>query len=138
MDLRERLLGLMGPSDGGDPQLLHVARTRDVQHATSPPPRATGDATPAQQPAPLPREDRATAGATTAQPSNTGYATRLAGALVEAINRCCDVRGDDDANRQGLLDECRYLPPYEQADLRDHFEQEAQRWAVQSASPQSV
>ena len=48
--------------------------------------------------------------------------------LAAAINRCCDARGDSDANRQGLLDECSRLPPHQQTDLRVHFVQEVVRW----------
>lgn len=73
MDLRERLLGLMGRN----PQLLHVARARDVQHATNPPSSATSDATVTQQPALPPREDRATADATTAQSRREARATAV-------------------------------------------------------------
>lgn len=135
MDLRERLLGLVGGF--GDLELLHVARTRGVHHATNPAPRATGGATGAQQHATLLRQDaidRATTDATSAQPCNAECATRDLTALIAAINRCCDARGDLDANRQGLIDECRRLPRHHQADLREHFEQEANRWAVGSPS----
>jgi len=136
MDLRERLLGLLGQS--GDPTLLHVARTRGAQHATNPAPRATCDATGPQQHATLPRQiaaDHATTDATSAQPCNAECATRELRALIEAINRCCDARGDLDANRQGLIDECRRLPQHHQVDLREHFAQEANRWATQGVCP---
>lgn len=54
---------------------------------------------------------------------------RLADALAAAINRACDVRGDDDGNRAGLLAECAALPPEGQADMLAHFTVEAARWA---------
>jgi hypothetical protein len=48
-------------------------------------------------------------------------------ALIEAINRCCDARGDDVTNRAGLIAECTSLAPDGQADMREHFEAEAKR-----------
>lgn len=48
--------------------------------------------------------------------------------LVNAINRCCDVRGDDDANRAALIAECSALTAPEQADMREHFELQAAIW----------
>ena len=36
--------------------------------------------------------------------------------LVNAINRCCDVRGDDDANRVALVAECNALDAAGEAD----------------------
>ena len=53
---------------------------------------------------------------------------RLPGLLVAAINRCCDARGDDSANRAALILECTALPAWEQRELRDHFNEEAARW----------
>ncbi len=53
---------------------------------------------------------------------------RLPDALVLAINRCCDARGDDDGNRAALILECLALPAWEQRELRDHFNEEAARW----------
>lgn len=50
--------------------------------------------------------------------------------LVSSINRCCDARGDADHNRADLLTECRLLTPYEQADMREHFDAEAERWTI--------
>lgn len=41
--------------------------------------------------------------------------------LTDAINDACDVRGDDDANRQALIDECMVLPADQQCDLLEHF-----------------
>ena len=55
-------------------------------------------------------------------------AHRRTAALVAAINHCCDIRGDDDENRAGLIRECCALPPVGQGDMREHFEQEAKRW----------
>ena len=51
----------------------------------------------------------------------------LAVALAAAINRACDVRGDSDANRAGLLAECAALPREGQADMLAHFTLEAVR-----------
>ena len=48
--------------------------------------------------------------------------------LLAAVNSCCDLRGDTDRNRIALLDECRLLTPHEQADMREHFDTEADRW----------
>ena len=45
--------------------------------------------------------------------------------LADAINRACNNRGDDDAFRAGLLQECAELPPKAQADLLEHFNAEA-------------
>lgn len=48
-------------------------------------------------------------------------------ALIKAINRCCDARGDDDANRAALISECSLLPPAGQVDMCDHFTREEER-----------
>ena len=56
-------------------------------------------------------------------------------ALVQAINRACDARGDDAANRQGLIDECSVLPKSGQADMQEHFVEEAIRWEKASGNP---
>jgi hypothetical protein len=53
---------------------------------------------------------------------------RRATALRQAIDRCCDARGDDDDNRAGLIRECSELPPDGQADMLEHYEREAIRW----------
>ena len=60
----------------------------------------------------------------------------LSDELAAAINRCCDARGDSSANRQGLLNECRFLSAKAQADLQEHFEQEVARRACQTATVQ--
>jgi hypothetical protein len=64
-------------------------------------------------------------------------AHRGTGALVRAINACCDLRGDDDRNRAGLIAECSALTPAGQADMREHFEQETANWqrAVRGGRP---
>ena len=51
-------------------------------------------------------------------------------ALIDAINRCCDARGDDDRNREALIAEAASLTARNQADMREHFEQEAATWAA--------
>lgn len=48
--------------------------------------------------------------------------------LIRAINACCDARGDDDANRAGLIAECSALDPAGQADMTEHFQQQAATW----------
>jgi hypothetical protein len=55
---------------------------------------------------------------------------RLAAALVDAINRTCDVRGDDDTNRAALIADALALTPDMQADLMGHFVIEAARYGV--------
>jgi len=52
----------------------------------------------------------------------------LDAALAVAINRACDVRGDDDANRAALLAACALLPRAGQADMLEHFMIEAVGW----------
>ena len=59
-------------------------------------------------------------------------------ALVESINHCCEARGDDDANRAALIEECCQLTLHEQADMREHFEREAANWRPQSTAHQAV
>jgi TubC N-terminal docking domain len=49
-------------------------------------------------------------------------------ALVKAINQCCAVRGDTEANRAALIAECAELDPREQADMTEHFNAEAKIW----------
>ena len=49
-------------------------------------------------------------------------------ALVNAINQCCNARGDDDANRAALIAECSALDAAGQADMLAHFNAEAERW----------
>lgn len=65
--------------------------------------------------------------ATLATLASEKQATALAVALAAAINRCCDARGDDDANRAALLQECAGQSPEHQADLLAHFTIEAAR-----------
>ncbi len=55
---------------------------------------------------------------------------RLPAELIDAINRCCDERGDDGANRAALIREGAALPAWEQRELREHFIEEAARWKV--------
>ena len=54
-------------------------------------------------------------------------AHQTAEALVHAIHLACDVRRDEENHRASLIDECSRLKPHEQADMRDHFENEATR-----------
>jgi hypothetical protein len=64
----------------------------------------------------------------TQQPGGGLTAHRLPAALVAAINSACDARGDDDANRQGLIAEGLALTPDMQADLLAHFADVARIW----------
>jgi hypothetical protein len=64
--------------------------------------------------------------------SGAASASELPEALAAAINRACDLRGDDDANRAGLLRECAELAPEAQADMLAHFTLEAARWRAVS------
>jgi|GEM_PF-2088144 len=49
-------------------------------------------------------------------------------ALVRAIHACCDARSDDDANRAILIAECTALDAAGQADMTEHFQQQAVIW----------
>ena len=120
---------------------------------------ATGGATASQHPAANPHECwswSATGSATPAQlvgfePRNTTEeqeklrvavvctrntqlggltAHRLPAALVSAIGRCCDARGDDEHNRAGLIAESASYSPHQMADLIEHFDLEADRWVL--------
>ena len=48
--------------------------------------------------------------------------------LVAAITRCCNARGDNDANGAALIAECSALDATGQADMLEHFHVEADRW----------
>ena len=48
--------------------------------------------------------------------------------LVDAINRCCDLRGDDDRNRDGLIAEAADYSVEAQRDLIEHFANETAIW----------
>lgn len=56
-------------------------------------------------------------------------AEELTDALVLSINQCCDMRGDNSDNRDGLIANAIRLPAAHQAEMREHFEAEAARWA---------
>ena len=51
-------------------------------------------------------------------------------ALVDAIRRCTEARGDTDANRAALVAEAADLTPREQQDMREHFDEQAAAWAA--------
>ena len=55
-------------------------------------------------------------------------AHRIFANLVAAIHRCCNARGDDDANRAALIAECAPIPPAQQAGWREHFDTVADRY----------
>ena len=98
---------------------------------------ATGSATPAQLAGFEPRnttEEQEKLRVAFASTRNTQLggltAHRLPAALVAAIGRCCDARGDDDHNRTGLIAESASYLPHEMADLIEHFDIEADRWVL--------
>lgn len=62
-------------------------------------------------------------------------AEALTADLLAAINRCCDVRGDNDRNRSDLIAEAATLPPHLMADAREHFVAEAERFSHACALP---
>lgn len=47
--------------------------------------------------------------------------------LVNAIGACCDARGDDEANRFTLLEDCRHEPATKWPWLAWYFRQDAAR-----------
>lgn len=51
-------------------------------------------------------------------------------ALVESIRRCTEVRGDTDAIRIALIEECGGAMPRHMPDLIKHFDSEAAAWAA--------
>jgi hypothetical protein len=56
-------------------------------------------------------------------------AHQTAEVLIAAINRVCDLRGDDDGNRRDLVAECSQLSTAEQVDLMNYFSGQASLWA---------
>ena len=56
-------------------------------------------------------------------------AERVTADLIASINRCCDARGDTERNRAGLLSEIGDFDQRLQADLVEHFDGEADRFA---------
>jgi hypothetical protein len=48
--------------------------------------------------------------------------------LLEAVDRLCDARGDDQINRADLVAECQVQQASSQRDLLEHFQREAGRW----------
>ena len=57
-------------------------------------------------------------------------AAALTARLIDAINRACRARGDDDAHRAALIEECVAQPLATQTDLLAHFVIEAARWVA--------
>ena len=55
-------------------------------------------------------------------------AERTTADLIASINACCDVRGDTERNRAGLIAEVGDFDQRLQADLVEHFNGEADRW----------
>ena len=56
--------------------------------------------------------------------SDVRTAEELATSLIASINRCCDARGDDAANRTALIAESASCPPHQMADLIEHFDEQ--------------
>ena len=115
----------------GAPRLSHVALPRECDTRQTPFGSATGaisgetgNATAPGKPASM----RDLARDTLTRQQRDKVAARLATTLRDSINRCCDARGDDEHNRAALIAECMRLPPSGQADMHEHFEQEAARW----------
>jgi hypothetical protein len=109
-------------------QLSHVASPRECDTRHTVPPvatsRATAAATTPRKPASVRDLARDTLARQQRDKGPEWHATRLR----QAIDRCCDARGDDDGNRAALIEECAQLPPAGQDDMREHFEQQAERW----------
>ena len=55
-------------------------------------------------------------------------AERVTADLIDAIQRCCNIRGDTERNRAGLIAEAGDFTPDHQRDLIEHFTDEADRW----------
>ena len=111
-----------------DGRLSHVASPRECDtrqtrclDATE---DATGNATTGWQPPSI----RQLARDTLVRQGRDKELERRATALRQAIDRCCDARGDDAANRVGLIQECSQLPLDGQADMLEHFQREAIRF----------
>jgi hypothetical protein len=66
-----------------------------------------------------------------------GTRNPVSAGLANAIARCCDVRGDDEANRAALLAESENLDEDMQAEMQQHFEDQARMWrrAIRGISP---
>ncbi len=108
--------------------LSHVASPRECDTRQPNRPSATGGATvhattPRQRPS-----IRDLARDTLVRHGRDKEVERRATALRQAINGCCDARGDDDENRAALIRECGALPPDAQADMLEHFQREAIRF----------
>ena len=115
----------------GAPRLSHVALPRECDTRQTPAGSATGaigcetvNATTPRKPASM----RDLARDTLMRQQRDNVVARLATGLRDSINRCCDARGDDARNRAALIAECMRLLPSGQADMKEHFEQEAARW----------
>ena len=60
----------------------------------------------------------------------TGANHQSASALIAAINRCCDLRGDTDRTRDALIAEAAALTAEQQVDMTDHFLGECRLWLL--------
>jgi hypothetical protein len=112
--------------------LSHVASPRECDTRQTHSPHATPDATSLATTTAQPASIRALARDTLLRHGRDKELERRATALRQAINRCCDVRGDDHENRAALIRECCTLPPDGQADMTEHFEREAIRFGIRS------
>ena len=55
-------------------------------------------------------------------------------ALVDSILKFTQVRGDAEANRDALIAEAADFTPEQQADLAEHFNEQADIWAAATRS----
>lgn len=119
----------------GRDELSHVAPPRECDTRQTTTLSATGYATLHATSPGRPRSIRDLARDTLVRHRRDKEVARRATSLRQSIDRCCDARGDDDANRRALIEECLRLPFEVQADLAEHFEQEANRYATPSGNP---
>ena len=109
------------------PMLSRVASPRecDMRQLSA---DATHSATDDAKSAALPGSLRELARDTLMRHQRDKVVARATLTLVVSINRCCDARGDDNANRVALIAECEPLPPAQQAEWREHFDTVADRY----------
>ncbi len=110
------------------PPLSHVASPRECDTRQKLFSRATAYATARATTPPKPASVRDLARDNLARQERDKALRNVATRLRQAIDRCCEARGDDEANRAALIAECGALPTVGQDDMRQHFESEADRW----------
>ena len=111
------------------PRECDTRQTRSLDATDS----ATGNATTGAQPPSI----RQLARDTLMRQGRDKELERRATALRQAIDSCCDARGDDELNRAGLIRECGELTPDGQADMLEHFQREAIRLRSKAAAGDS-